>query len=95
MFIRQDGKLYVKVSEKKIIGVEIYPDNVKRVEGTEVTLNKNHEEFSATDIWVKYNIREDNPYIFPVEKKVEKKEDVSEGGTTKSTKKSTRKSRSK
>lgn len=91
MFIRQDGKLYIEIGDGKIIGVNFYPDDVKKVEGTETTLKKKFEKFSATDIRIKYNIREDNPYIFPVEKK-KKKEEVVEGDTTKSTKKSTRKS---
>ena len=68
MFIRQDGKLYIENGDGKIVGVEIYSHDIIKVTGTETVIKPEHRKFSATDIWVKYNIREDNPYIFPIEK---------------------------
>lgn len=106
MFIRQNGKLYTELGDGKIVGVEIYPDLIKKVEGTEDVLGDRYEIFSATEIRIKYHI-EDNPYIFPVEKvevvevieepkkkagRPKKVEEVIADEPIKPTKKSTRKS---
>lgn len=105
MFIRQDGKVFIQEGNK-IVGVEIYTDNIVKVNGTETKLLDGYELYTATEIKKKYNIREDNPYIFTQEKKptetkvveqdvkpLEKGVDTDEPVVT--TKKSARKPRSK
>jgi len=89
MYILQDGKLYIR-NGKKIVGVEIYSDFIKKVKGTETDEKPNRMLLSATDAWIKFNISEETPYIFPVEIK-----EVVEDEPTDDTKKRTRKSTSK
>lgn len=67
MFIYQDGKLYIQKG-KKIVGVEIYPDKFVIVKGTETVQRDDCRVLNAFEMKAKFNIREDNPYIFPKEK---------------------------
>jgi hypothetical protein len=92
MYILQDGKLYIR-NGKKIVGVEIYPDLIKKVKGTETEERPDRKLLSATDAWIKFHISEETPYIFPVEEKVEevKVEDEPIVETKKRTRKSTSK----
>lgn len=80
MFIRQDGKIFIQDGDK-IVGVEIYPDKIVKLKDTKTNLLTEHEIFTANEIKRKYNISEDNPYIFPkevVEKGVEAIEPTTE-----------------
>ena len=63
MFILQDGKVYIQ-DKKGIIGVEIYTDKILPVKGSETKLGI-HERLTALEVRCRFNIREDNPYIFP------------------------------
>lgn len=87
MFILQDGKLHIH-NKKGIIGIEVYPDNIVEVKGTETKLKDSHIELSALEVWKRYNILE-SPYIYPkpVKKETPKKEvkDIGTVGKTKVT----------
>lgn len=89
MFVYQDGKLYALDKKNKLVGVAIYFDKVLKIKGTESELNIIHDILTASEVKKKFNITEDNPYIFP---KVVKKEVVNNESTTnvkRTTKKST------
>lgn len=97
MFIYQDGKIYIQ-DKKDIVGVEIYSDKILPVKGSETKLGV-HEKLTAYEVKCRFNIREDNPYIFPFEKKEEKveedevKKEVKSNESTSKTKKSGGKSK--
>ena len=88
MFILQNGKVYIQ-DKNKLVGVEIYTDNVIKVKGTETEFLDVYEIYDAVTIKKKFNIREDNPYIFPQEKGVDVNEPINNA------KRVTRKSNSK
>lgn len=86
MFILQDGKLHIQ-DKKGVVGVDVHFDNVLPVKGTECTLKKNHYKLTALEVKCRFNINEDNPYIYPKPKKVEKvKKEVVKGATSKAKK---------
>lgn len=76
MYIYQNGKLYVQVGNG-LVGVEIYPDKVIKVKGTETKLGDSYKILTPHEVQSKFNIKE-APYIFPVEvkKEVEKVEPI-------------------
>ena len=78
MYILQDGKLYIRNGEK-IVGVEIYPDNIITVKGSETDLRE-YEELTVYEVYRKFNI-DVEPYVFPKSKK-----GVSNGTTSKTEK---------
>lgn len=92
MFVYQNGKLYSQ-DGNKLVGVDVYSDNVLLVEGTEVefdhTIGMILEPF---EVRCKFQI-EITPYIFPREEKIEKVEIKDD--TVRKTKTTSRKSTSK
>lgn len=66
MYIYQNGKLYVQLSGNKIVGVEIYPHETKRLSGTETILGEKYQPLTKYEVFCKFNI-EHAPYIFPRE----------------------------
>lgn len=86
MYIYQDGKLYVQ-DGGHLIGVDITPDGVTKIKGTETKLADNHEVCSKYEVRCRFGLDE-NPYIFPRETEV-KHESVD--NTQKPTRKYTRK----
>lgn len=95
MFVYQNGKLYVQ-DGNKIVGVEIYPNSVKKVKGTETKQEKNALVLNHFEVQAKFQLKDKN-YIFPQEPKkeeVEVKGEVTDGTTSKTKatpRKSTRK----
>lgn len=83
MFVYQNGKMYVQ-DGGKLIGVEIYPDKVIKVSGTETTLDANARFYTPFEVRCQYNLDNGGEYIFPQEKKVEVvvEKGVEEHGTT-------------
>jgi hypothetical protein len=77
MFIYQDGKLYVQDGDT-LIGVEIYPDSVIKVEGTETELKEKHQLLTPFEVRCKFNIKSLGSYIFPVDTTVIVKKEVKE-----------------
>lgn len=95
MYIYQDGKLYVRQG-KKLIGVEIYPNSIKQVKGSETTEKSNRKVLTFDETMIKFQISDENPYIFPQERKEEPPvEEVVKKNATTNPKKSTRKPTSK
>ena len=72
MFVYQNGKLYIQNGDK-IVGVECYPDFIKKVNGSETKQSEDALILTNSEMMAKFNIM-DAPYIFPQEKKEEKKE---------------------
>lgn len=69
MYIYQNDKLYVE-DGNILVGVEIYPDCIKKISGTETKLADNFLCLTHSDVYNKFQI-EFTPYIFPIEKKEE------------------------
>lgn len=63
MYIYQNGKLYVQ-KEEFLIGVEIYPDKVLEIEGTETELAEKYDVCTTHEVRCRFHI-EEIPYIFP------------------------------
>lgn len=68
MYIYQNGKLYLREKDH-LVGVEIYPDKVTKLFGTETPFDTDFEVIFSYDVCDKFGITNDNPYIFPVEQK--------------------------
>lgn len=98
MYAYQDGKLYVQVGDK-LVGVDVYSDNVLLVEDSEVELDHSLATLlEPFEVRCKFQI-DVAPYIFPREVKVEeeviaKKVEIKDD-TVRKTKTTTRKSTSK
>ena len=86
MFAYQDGKLYAQHGDK-LVGVEIYSDQVVPVEGTETVLGKEFEFLTLQEVRLKFNIVNGEKYIFPKE--------VIEGEPTSDTQSTTKRTRRK
>lgn len=92
MLIYQDGKLYIEKG-KSLVGVDIDSGKVSETK-EKATRKKSSRVVTLSDVRLKFNITEENPYKFPVtKKKVTKgaKKDESTNNTKKSTGKSKRK----
>lgn len=92
MYIYQNGKLYIQ-SGNKIVGVEIYPDKIIKVAGTDTVKEPNAMILTAYEVRCKFHT-DMEPYIFPVEKKTTKaevKEEVVKNDTSGKTSKTNRK----
>lgn len=83
-FVYQNGKLYLH-KDSGLVGVEIYSDKVIKVKGTETKMDATARELTIYEIKCKFHLSQDNPYIFPVEKKVDA--EVKANGTVRDTKK--------
>lgn len=91
MYIYQDGKLYVENGRGKLIGVEIHPDKIIKVKGTETKLSDDYEVLTPFEVQAKFNIVNGEEYIFPVDKKEEVVEDAPTVNIKSTTRKSSRK----
>lgn len=67
MYIYQGGKLYVQ-EEDHLVGVEIYPDKVVKVKGTETKMGDTYEVCTPYEVRCRFHLDE-VPYIFPQESK--------------------------
>jgi len=67
MYVYQDGKLYSQLGENKIIGVEIYPDKIIKIKGTEVEQRPESELMTPTEMKIRFQIVNGESYIFPRE----------------------------
>lgn len=92
MYVYQDGKLYAQEGDK-LIGVEIHPDKVLRLKGTETKLSDSYEMLTPYEVQCKFQIVDGKSYIFPVEdnKDGEVLKDDPTGTTKGTARKSTRK----
>ena len=94
MLIYQNGKLYVQHGDN-IIGVEIYPDKIIKVDGSEEKLSEKYQVLTPYEVRCKWHITKDNFYIFPTKPKfkdpIGDDVDVSTIDIKKYTRKSTRK----
>lgn len=89
MYIYQNGKLYAQEGDK-LVGVEIHPDHILKIKGTETELAEEFEVLTPSEVRARYQIMYGNSYIFPVEKNEVVKNEPT--GTPKATsRKSTRK----
>lgn len=68
MYIYQNGKLY-KQRGDSLVGVEIYFDKVLELDGTETSFEDNFQYCTPYEARCRFQITEENPYIFPVEQK--------------------------
>lgn len=66
MFVYQNGKLYIQDGDD-LVGVEIYPNKVVKVKGTETKLADKYQFGSLYEMRCRFNVTEEKPYIFPVE----------------------------
>ena len=87
MYIYQNGKLYLQVGDK-LVGVEIYSDQVLCIDGYDTVLEENHLVLSPLEVRCKFQTDE-HPYIFP------KVEGVVKNDTVTTPKRTARKSTSK
>lgn len=85
MYVYQNGKLYRQNGEI-LVGVEIYPDHVLLIEGTETKLAEDYVLYSHYEVRCKFHI-DTRPYIFPQEKKEEVKVEVAKNEPVKSVRK--------
>jgi len=69
MFVYQDGKLYIRKDDDKIIGVNIDPFGVvKEVSGTQAKIGDKYKSLQMFEVKAKFNIV-DGGYKFPKPKK--------------------------
>lgn len=102
MFVYQNGKLYVQ-DGNEIIGVEIYPDSIIKIESTRTELSPSARFLTPFECMSKFNILTEGSYKFPREKEeiVEEKlepqviEEVIEDESTNNVKVTTRASKRK
>lgn len=66
MYIYQDGKVYVQEGND-IVGVEIHPDSLIKLEKTRKKLGDGFEILTPFEVYAKFQISTENPYLFPVE----------------------------
>lgn len=94
MYVIQDGKLYIQDGDM-IVGVDVHPHIITKVEGTETTVSGNYKMFDGYEIKRKYHIVDGECYIFPrdIEEIEENGVDINE--SIDNIKKPTRKSTSK
>lgn len=90
MYIYQNGKLYVHDGEQ-LVGVEIHPDKVVKVQGTKTKLSDKYSLLTPHEVQCKFHINE-KPYIFPIDKKKVENEEVKDSEPTNKAKRTTRKS---
>lgn len=90
MYIFQNGALYIQRADGKLVGVEIYPDHVKEIAGTETKLGKTFQLFTPFEVRAKFHT-DVEPYIFP--KKPSKTEVIKNDSTSPDIEKPTRKPR--
>jgi len=64
MYILENGNLYVLKGDN-LVGVEIYPDRVIHIEGSERPYAGNGRVISKAEIDAKWQIKEGGKYIFP------------------------------
>lgn len=91
MYILQNGKMYIESGHNKIIGVEIHPDKIITIKGTEIKLEGEYEVLTAFEVRCRYNLDAGDSYVFPVEKKKEVVDNEPVINTKKPVRKSTRK----
>jgi hypothetical protein len=73
MYIECNGKIYVQKDAFALVGVNITP-SIAEVEGTETKITDLEGEvlvLTPHEVIARYNISEQTPYMFPVEKPVE------------------------
>lgn len=68
MYVKQDGKFYIQDGDI-LVGVEIYPDKVLKVDGTETTLGESYQLLTPFEIRCKLNLDSGGSYIFPMPEK--------------------------
>jgi hypothetical protein len=73
MFIKQDGKMYVRDGDK-IVGVNLYPHGIEKVEGTETELGSRYSTYTLYEVQCKYHLPYGGSYEFPVDVKNESEE---------------------
>ena len=75
MYYEIGNKLYVLKDEKTLVGVDMTPQ-VLLVEGTELKADNlaEYTQLTPSEARARYNVTEETPYTFPVERKA--KEEV-------------------
>lgn len=75
MFVYWDDKLFV-LQNNTLIGVEIYPDNVVLVKGTEIPYTGQGRVVTSREVKAKWNILAGGSYIFPKPKVIEPPKEI-------------------
>jgi len=71
MYVYQNGKLYSQLGERQIIGVEIHPDKIIKLKGTETDLGEVYELLTPSEMKARFHIVDGESYIFPKEEVIE------------------------
>lgn len=86
MYVYQDDKLYLQTVDKTIIGVEIHPNSVIQVEGTETEIKRGCELLTSNEVYARFGILHGNSYIFPKEEVVKNEPTSKAKGTARKSK---------
>lgn len=66
MYILQEGKLYIQDGDS-LVGIEIYPDKVLKVKGTETGYVIPYQMLTPFEVRCKFQLNDGGTYIFPKE----------------------------
>lgn len=77
MYIYQNGKLYCE-KNGKLMGVEIYPHKVVLVAHTKTEFLNKFSLLTTAEVFAKFHITDENPYIFPLDEVVVTRKTVEE-----------------
>lgn len=79
MFVYQNKKLYSKLDDGLLVGVDFDPSgNMSLVDGseTEVDLSVPYLLLTRKEVNIKFHLKDGNGYTFPIERKTEPKVEV-------------------
>jgi hypothetical protein len=68
VFIYQDGKLYIRKGEDKLVGVSISPTGVTEHAGEVTKVGKNYRSMEMFEVQRAFHIIDGETYDFPVKK---------------------------
>lgn len=92
MYVYQEGKLYVLIGENSLIGVDVSPYGILKVDGTECELRKNYQLLTYQDVQLKFNVIGGGSYMFPAPQVEPKETEVVANESTEPVQKPVRKS---
>lgn len=69
MFVYQDGKLYIRKGEDKLVGVSVTPSGITEHKSEVGKLGKNYRVMELFEVRCAFNIVGGNSYKFPIQTK--------------------------
>lgn len=84
MYVYQNNKLYLETNDG-LVGVNFSSDKIVKLKDTKTSIGQNARFLTYSEVMAKFQITEDNPYVFPQppkKKPVAKVEKEVENGNT-------------